>query len=268
MLNRHRWFFLDEGQGPPLLLLHGLGASSFSWRDNLALLSRHFRVLAPDLPPHGRSPAPLTGDYRPEALAQGVLEFLDRRGLSKVAVAGNSLGGSLTLLLARDYPERVSALILIAPAVALTKIPWIFYPLRLPGLGLLAAALMGPWVMPVALRLAYHRRDRITPRVVAGYGAPFRDPRRRLAIRRLCRQVRLQPLNEVEAWLKSVRQPTVIIWGEEDRILPVAQAHWLKARLPQAQLNLLPEVGHAPQEEAQDVVNKIIIDFLSASLKN
>jgi pimeloyl-ACP methyl ester carboxylesterase len=268
MFNQHRWFFLDEGQGPDLLLLHGLGASSFSWRDNLAPLSRHFRVLAPDLPGHGSSPAPLTADYRPEALAQGVLEFMDRRGLAEVAVAGNSLGGGLALLLARDHPQRVTALILLAPAVALTRIPWIFYPLRLPGLGLLAAALMGPWIIPLALRLAYHRWDRITPQVVAGYAAPFRDLRRRLALRRLCRQARLQPLEEIEAWLKSVRQPTLIIWGQKDRILPVAQAHWLKARLPQAELVLLPQVGHAPQEEAPEEVNKIIIDFLAPSLKN
>jgi pimeloyl-ACP methyl ester carboxylesterase len=262
------WAFSAQGRGPDLLLLHGFGASSFSWRDNVEVLSRHFRVWTLDLPGHGSSPAPLTADYRPEALAQGVSDFLDRRGLAKVAVAGNSLGGGLALLMARDHPQRVTALILLAPAVALTRIPWIFYPLRLPGLGLLAAALMGPWVMPLALRLTYWRWDRITPQVVAGYAAPFRDLRRRLALRRLCRQARLQPLEEIEAWLKSVRQPTVIIWGQEDRILPVAQAYWLKARLPQAQMVLLAQVGHAPQEEAPQQVNKIIIDFLAPSLKN
>ena len=267
-MSQEEWAFDCQGQGPDLLLLHGLGASSFSWRGNVAPLSRHFRVWTLDLPGHGASPAPLDADYRPEALAQGVMQFLDRRALSKVAVAGNSLGGSLALLLARDHPQRVTALILLAPAVALTRIPWIFYPLRLPGLGGLFAALMGPWVMPLALRLAYHRRELITPQVVAGYAAPFRDWRRRLALQRLCRQVRLQPLNEIEAWLQSVRQPTVIIWGQEDRILPVGQAYWLQARLPQARLNLLPDVGHAPQEEAPEAVNKIIIAFLGASLKN
>jgi len=263
-----RWHFIEQGQGPPLLLLHGLGASSFSWRHNLAPWSRHFRVLAPDLPPHGRSPAPLNADYAAPALAAAVLNFLDQRGIPKAAVAGNSLGGGLALLLARDYPERISALVLLAPAVALTRVPWIFYPLRLPLLGPLAATLMGPWLIPLALRLAYHRHRLITPEVVAGYALPFRSLGRRLALGRLCRQLKILPLAEVEALLPKIRQPVSLIWGEEDRILPVSQAFWIKARLPRAEFHLLPEVGHAPQEEAPARVNKIIIDFLTRSLNN
>jgi pimeloyl-ACP methyl ester carboxylesterase len=261
------WYFETQGRGPTLLLLHGLGASSFSWRHNLAPLARHFRVLAPDLPGHGRSPAPLNGDYRLKGLARGVMDFLDRRGVKHAAVAGNSLGGSLALLLARDYPERVKALILLAPGVALKRLPWIFYPLRLPGLGLVAAALLGPWIIPLALRLGYHRRELITREVVAGYAAPYRQWPRRLALRRLCRQLQLPPLSEVEDMLKKISQPTTIVWGQEDRILPAAQAAWLHTRLPQADMRLLPEIGHAPQEEAPATVNKIIIAFLARSFK-
>jgi pimeloyl-ACP methyl ester carboxylesterase len=207
-------------------------------------------------------------DYRLEALTQGVLGFLDCHGIRRAALAGNSLGGGLALALARDYPERITALALLAPAAALTRFPYIFAPLRLPLLGLLAAACLGPWIIPWALRQAYQRRELITPAVVAGYAAPFRELRRRLALRRLCRQAHLQPPDQVAAWLKTIRQPAAIIWGRADRILPVAQAHWLENHLPQAETHLLPDVGHAPQEEAPEVVNKIIIDFLSRSLKN
>ncbi len=262
------WHFQDGGQGPPLLLLHGLGASGFSWRDNLEPLARHFRVLAPDIPPHGRSPAPLDGDYRIEALVQGVKEFLDRRGLSRTAVAGNSLGGGLALLLARDYPEMVSALVLLAPAAALNRIPWIFYPLRFPGLGLITASLLGPWMLPWAMRFMYYRRDRITKAAVAGYAGPYREMRRRLALRRLCQSLEIWPLARVEAMLRDIHQPALLIWGEKDRVLPVSQAPWIQARLPGAGLIILPEVGHAPQEEVPDAVNKLIIDFLGRSLIN
>jgi pimeloyl-ACP methyl ester carboxylesterase len=268
LLTGGEWHFEESGQGAGLLLLHGFGASSFSWRHNLGPLGRHFRVVAPDLPGHGRSPASLEADYRLEALTEGIVAFLDRRGLSQVAVAGNSLGGSLALLLARHYPHRVSALILLAPGAALTRVPWMFFPLRLPGLGLLIAGLLGPWIIPAFLRLAYHHRELITPEVVAGYGAPYRELRRRLALRRLCQQIEIPPLSEIEAMLKAIRQPEVLVWGAEDRILPVAHAHWLKSRLPRAPLHLLPRVGHAPQEEAPEAVNKIIIDFLTRSLKN
>jgi pimeloyl-ACP methyl ester carboxylesterase len=262
------WHCIQQGKGPTLLLLHGLGASSFSWRHNLGPLSRRFRVVAVDFPGHGRSPASLRGDYRLEALARGVIDFMEQHEIQEAALAGNSLGGGLALLLARDYPERIPALVLLAPAVALTRIPWLFYPLRLPVLGLMGAALLGPWIIPWALRLAYHRRESITPEVVAGYAAPFRDWRHRLALARLCQQIKVWSLPQVAALLGQVRQPATLVWGEKDRILPVRQAFWIKERLPQAELHILPEVGHAPQEEAPDTVNKIIIAFLESSLKN
>ncbi|MFZ5452365.1 MAG: alpha/beta fold hydrolase [Thermodesulfobacteriota bacterium] len=269
MIPNNSWHYLESGSGPPLLLLHGLGASGFSWRDNMGVLSRHFRVVAPDLPPHGRSPAPLDGDYSLAGLVQGIVGFLDHMGISRAAVAGNSLGGGLALLLARDYPQRVSALVLLAPAAALTRFPYIFYPLRLPGLGkMLAPLLLGPWIIPWALRLIYHRRELITPRVVAGYAAPFREPRRRLALASLCRQAQIPPLAAIEAMLAQLLLPMVIIWGEQDRILPVRQVHWLRTRLPRATIHLLPAVGHAPQEEDPALVNEIIIDFLARSINN
>lgn len=259
------WFYLDRGQGPPLLLLHGLGASSFSWRDNLGPLSRHFRVIAPDIPPHGQSPAPLNGDYRLESLAQGVLDFLERLGIQETAIGGNSLGGGLALVLARERPDLVKALVLLAPAAALTRMPLIFYPLRLPGLwGRMAASLLGPWLIPGAIHLMYYRWDRITPEVVAGYAEPYRDINRRLALRRLCQTMEIWPLEKVKDLLEKVHQPCLLIWGEKDRILPPSQGEWLKARLPQARLHLLSKVGHAPQAEAPDLVNKIIIDFLES----
>ncbi len=262
------WHCQKQGDGPPLLLIHGLGASSFSFRHNLECLGQHFRVLAVDLPAHGSSAAPLDGDYRLEALTQGLSDLLDLQGLQQVAVAGNCLGGSLALMLARQAPERVRALILLDPAVALTRVPWMFYPLRLPLLGGLAAALMGPWAIPIALRLAYHRWEFITPEVVAGYARPFQELARRLAFRSFCQQLKIPSLPEIAAMLQNIHQPAVLIWGKEDRILPVRQASWVRARLPQAEPHILPEVGHAPQEEAPDAVNEIIIDFLTRTINN
>jgi len=262
------WHIEEAGRGFPLLLLHGLGANSFSWRENIGPLSRHYHVLAPDLPAHGRTPPGLTPDFQLETLAREILRLLDHHGLSRAALIGNSLGGGLALLLARECPERFPALVLLAPAAALPRIPWLFYPLRVPLLGLAVAALLGPWAARAGLHLAYHRQALITPEVVAGYAASFRNLDNRLALRRLVRQLEPWPLPEVEALLRQVRQPVCLIWGEQDRILPPDQAVWLKERLPQAELHLLPEVGHAPQEEAPDLVNEIIIAFLAGSLKN
>lgn len=262
------WFVKEAGRGFPLVLLHGLGASSFSWRENIGPLSRHYRVLAPDLPAHGRTPSNLVADFTLETLTRELLDLLDRYDLSQAVLAGNSLGGSLALLLAREAPERFPALVLLAPAAGLERIPWLFYPLRLPILGLAVAALLGPWTARAALYQAYYRKELITPEVVAGYAVTFRTLANRLALRRLGCQIEPWPLPRVEVLLRQIRQPTCLIWGEKDRVLPRDQAVWLKQRLPQAEMHLLPEVGHAPQEEAPEAVNEIIIAFLARSLKN
>ena len=194
MIHPRDWYVEIAGQGPDLVLLHGLGASSFSWRHNRAPLSRHFRVITPDLPGHGRSPAPVDADYRAEALVRGVVDFLDWQGLDTVALGGNSLGGGLSLVLAREHPARVSALVLLAPAAALTRIPYAFWPLRLPVLGYAVAALLGPWLLPWFMRLVYCHPERLIPEAVAGYAPPYRDLSRRLALRQVCRQLEIRPL--------------------------------------------------------------------------
>ncbi|OGR24522.1 MAG: hypothetical protein A2139_01465 [Desulfobacca sp. RBG_16_60_12] len=268
MIHPRDWYVEIAGQGPDLVLLHGLGASSFSWRHNRAFLSRHFRVITPDLPGHGRSPAPLDADYRTETLLQGVLNFLDWHGIETLALGGNSLGGGLSLLLAHAQPARVSALVLLAPAAALTRVPYAFLPLRLPVLGAAAAILLGPWLLPWFMRLVYCHPEPLIPEAMAGYAPPYRELRRRLALRQVCRQLEIRPLAEIAALLRVLTLPTALIWGEQDLILPPAQGRWMKAHLPQTEFHLLPQVGHAPQEEAPEPVNKIIIDFLRRSLKN
>jgi pimeloyl-ACP methyl ester carboxylesterase len=262
------WFCRKAGRGFPLVLLHGLGASSFSWRENLGPLSRHYQVLAPDLPAHGRTPPEAVPDFDLKTLTREILHLLDRQGVAQAALAGNSLGGSLALLLARDYPERFPALVLLAPAVAVSRLPWFFYPLRLPLLGKGLAALLGPWTARAGLHYAYYRRDLITPQVIAGYTPTFRTLANRLALRRLVCQVDPLPLSQAADLLRHVVQPVCLIWGEQDRILPKKQGLWLMQHLPRAELQVLPGVGHAPQEEAPEVVNEIIIAFLARSLKN
>ncbi len=261
------WFIEEAGQGFPLVLLHGLGASSFSWRGNLGPLSRRLRVRAPDLPGHGRTPAGVVPDFRLETLTAALLVLLDSRGVERAVLAGNSLGGSLALLLAREQPDRFPALALLDPAAFLQRTPRLFYPLRLPLLGWVAAALLGPWVVRPALHQAYHRKELISPEVVAGYAPTFRLLANRLAIRRLVCRIKDWPLSRVEALVGGITQPVCLIWGREDRVLPLDQGLRLKDHLPQAELHILPGVGHAPQEEAPELVNHLIADFLGRTLQ-
>lgn len=262
------WHCREAGEGPPVLLLHGLGASSFSWRELFPRLAPRFHLLAPDLPAHGATSAAATPDFRLETLVAGLLALLDRRGVTSYAVVGNSLGGGLALLLAAKAPERVRALALLGPAVVLKHYPFLFQPLRLPVLGHLTALALGPWIVPYGLKMAYHRHELITPEVVAGYAPTFRPVSNRLGLMRLARENDPWPPEEVRRLLARIHQPVVIIWGEEDRILPASQASELKALLPRAELHLLPQVGHAPQEEAPEITAEILIAFLTGAGKN
>lgn len=262
------WHCQEAGAGPPVLLLHGLGASSFSWRELVPRLAPRFHLLAPDLPAHGATPAAATPDFRLETLATGLLALLDRRGVAGCAVVGNSLGGGLALLLAARAPERVTALALLDPAAVVKRYPLLFQPLRLPILGQITAMALGPWIVPYGLKLAYHRHELITPEVVAGYAHTFRPLANRLGLMRLARENDPWPPEKVQRLLAGIHQPVSIIWGQEDRILPVSQAHELKALIPRAELYLLPQVGHAPQEEAPEATAEILIAFLTGAGKN
>ena len=105
-----------------------------------------------------------------------MVDFLDWQGLDTVALGGNSLGGGLSLVLAREQPARVSALVLLAPAAAMTRIPYAFLPLRLPVLGYAAAALLGPWLLPWFMRLVYCHPERLIPGGGGGLRPPLPGP--------------------------------------------------------------------------------------------
>ena len=262
------WFWIDEGQGYPLVLIHGFGASTFSWRANIGPLKKHYRVLAPDLPGHGRTLGEPGADYSLDGLVDGLRAGLLKRGVTRAAVGGNCFGGGLALLLAHRYPELVSHLVLLDPAAILTRLPLFFMPLRVPLLGRLVAASLRPWILHLGLRLAYHNWNLITPEVLEGYSPTYRNAQQRLTLWKICGQMTFMPLRQVKTILEGIEQPTALIWGIEDRILPIKQGCKFLAFRPQTRPFFLLDIGHAPQEEDPEQVNKIIIDFLGSALIN
>ena len=123
LLGESRWVdvdgikthYLEAGDGRPLLLFHGLGASVATWRDNIGPLAEHFRVIAVDLPGHGDSDKPDI-DYDPWTLTRFVAGFIDKTGIERPAIVGNSVGGALGLMTALRYPNLVSGLVLASSA--------------------------------------------------------------------------------------------------------------------------------------------------------
>ncbi|MFQ5861447.1 MAG: alpha/beta fold hydrolase, partial [Dehalococcoidia bacterium] len=127
--------YLVAGEGPPVLLLHGLGASSVVWWENIVPLSQHFQVYALDLPGHGDSEKPRHIDYSPWAAPRLIQEFLGALGIQRASLVGNSAGGLLAVTFARSFPEWLERLVLVDTAGLGRELPWFLRFASLPLLG-------------------------------------------------------------------------------------------------------------------------------------
>jgi pimeloyl-ACP methyl ester carboxylesterase len=254
------------GQGPPVLLLHGLAATKVSYLPLLPALAERYRVIVPDLPGHGESSKP-RGRYTPIFFSKVIGALMDEMGVEKAAVIGNSMGGRIALEVADVYPERVTSLILLDPAAA--GVP---FPLYARLLGLLptgVGAVPVPWrkrIVVTAIRQMFADPDRL-PR--AGYLAAadefiriYRKGRARVA---LLSAMRGLIADEPEAfWRRAGRVdvPTLIVWGREDRLVPVRLGRRLANTIRDSQLVVLPGVGHVPQFELPEETRRLVLGFL------
>ena len=261
--------FLTAGEGAPLVLLHGVGDNALDWRWVIPALARDHRVYAPDLPGSGGSSKPAADSYSPAYFERFVGSFLDALGVERAAVVGNSLGGLAGLRFVLSEPERVTALGLVAAAGLGRKVSPALRSLSLPGYGGLAVA----WGArrPGAAQRALGRSALL-------FARPRRVPREWLKEQyRLARlpgflkaqlatvrgQVGIRGQREVlSERLPGLRTPTLVVWGERDRVLPASQAYEAAARLPNSSFELIPDCGHLPQVEHPDRFAAVLGRFL------
>ena len=252
--------YVRKGRGPVLILLHGLGSSIYTWADVIPALARDHDVVAADLPGFGGSDIP--DELASSVLPTTVLGLMDRLGISRATLAGNSLGGAVAVVLAARHPERVRRLVLIDSAgynLELSKRPMI---LRLVGLAPVAAALdalpMRRWLVARALHQVFYDPARVTPEKVEEYLAPLARPGAREAVRSL--------LNDrsgfgLPALVSEVRVPTLVVWGRNDRWVPVSDADRFAAAIPGARKVVLEDCGHIPQEERPAEIVHLLEEF-------
>jgi pimeloyl-ACP methyl ester carboxylesterase len=265
-----RWRYLHAGSGPPLLLIHGLMAYSFSWRFNMQALSQHFSVYAIDLPGCGfsqRTDGPqcsLAGD------AEAVLRFMEHFGMEQADVLGTSRGGGLAIVLAalaarRSMAHRIRRLLLVTAIN-----PWSSYGQLLTRLLSMAAGGFfvtrvlpkQRWMMLRYLRKLYGDPSRIAPGTVAGYTTGLEVPG---SFEHLLRIVQSWhgDLDLIEESLPAIGElPTLLLWGSRDTAVYPESAYALQRRLKNSALVMLEGVGHVPYEEVPDEFNRVICDFL------
>jgi len=258
------------GAGQPVfVLLHGFGSSTFSWRHVMEPFSHLGTVIAFDRPAFGLTERPLPGDwegqspYGTAAQVDLTLALLDRLGVRNATLVGNSAGGTIAILTALRSPERVDALVLVSPAIYETggDSPWLRAASALPQVRHLSPLLVRFLVgrLESALPSAWHDPSRIGPDVLDGYKKPLQADNWDRAFWEFTVADREMG---IETQLKDVAMPTLVIAGDDDRWVPTAQSIRLSSELPGADLAVLPNCGHVPQEECPLEFMDAVMDFL------
>ncbi|MBN1247000.1 MAG: alpha/beta hydrolase [Anaerolineae bacterium] len=247
------------GQGEPtLVLLHGFGASTFSWREVMAPLAELGTVIAFDRPAFGLTERPVRGteawpSYNPYSYTsqpQLVLGLMDALGVERAILVGNSAGGTVAVQTALLAPERVDALVLVDAAIYTGGgTPPIVRPLlntpQMDHLGPLIARQIREWGIEFG-RSAWHDPDRIPLEFWEGYQKPLRAENWDRALWELTRSSRRLDL---ASRLDELTLPALVITGDDDQIVPAEQSIRLAGELPDASLAVLEACGHVPQEE-------------------
>ena len=252
------------GEGPPIVFLHGLGASCITWEENVVPLAERFTVYAPDIPGHGDS-IKLGVSYTTEAGISLSLGFLDAIGVESAALAGSSMGGLIALLVALEHPERVSHLVLINTAGFGREIAGYLRVMSLPFAG---EILEGPThrSAKAMMRLVFGPRKEYpealfqelvrTRSLPGGRDAVLASLREGVNIFGVKRRYRLLDR------LRDLQMPLMIVWGALDPVFPSKHAHAAAAAAPGSRFLYFPEAGHWPHMEEAERFNAEVTAFL------
>jgi pimeloyl-ACP methyl ester carboxylesterase len=259
--------FESYGTGSPILLIHGFGASSYSWRHLVAPLAQQHRVITLDLKGSGASPKPHDDQYSVYEQARLVRDFIVANQLDDVQIVGHSFGGAVaiatSLLLAQDDPGRQKSLVLIDSMAYPQKLPYFINVLATPVLGPLAIRLV-PNTMQVRqlLKLVYFNDTLITDADIDYYADMLARPDAKYALLQTARQIQPPDLDEFSGRYATLTLPTLILWSRDDEIIPLALGERLHAEIANSRLLVFSEVGHAVHEEAPQLMLPILQDFL------
>lgn len=250
--------YLDGGSGEPIVLLHGFGADKDHFTRVAAHLTGSYRVIAPDLPGFGEASRNPDANHSMAAQAANVLAFIDRIGLRRVHIGGNSMGGFIAAEFAARYPDRVASLWLLNSA----------------GTGAaLDSDMVRTYVATGAIALLLHRPDRFMDLVRA---ATVRTPFLPYSVRHqlgrrghadlalhtgLLKQMHASPFLNSQYY--RIEVPALIVWGNADKMMNPRGAEALQAIMPHSRVVLMPEIGHVPMVEAPQASAADYLAFLA-----
>ena len=256
------------GQGDTVIFLHGLGGSLYTWRHLVGPLAPHYRLILFDLKGAGESPKPYDGKYSMFDQADLIYRFILQNDLQQVTLVGHSFGGGVALLVAlkltQKEPARLSRLILLDTIAYPQKLPGVIRMLRMPVLGWLGLHLIPDRTKVYSMMESlYYDDSKISPEDVEAYAAPLALPGAKHALRETARQIIPDNIDEITGMYPRINVPTLIIWGQEDKIIPLENGVRLHKALKNSRLVVIERCGHDPPDEKPEEVMKVIGEFLT-----
>jgi pimeloyl-ACP methyl ester carboxylesterase len=253
--------YVDRGTGPAVVLIHGFGASLDSWKHVISTLEPAHRVLALDMKGFGWSDRP-PGDYSPPTQAAMVFELMERLGIQHATVVGHSWGGGVALAMALQHPDRVEKLVLVDAGAYDDEFPAFVDWAKIKGLGEVLFALFYKERLDDKAPLAFYDPNLVTQEQVDKAVDAMDRPGTVAAALATMRGLRFAAQAEQ---YHTIRQKTLVAWGREDRVVPLAFGERLNRDIPDSRLKVYPLCGHFPMVEARDEFERDLVSFLADS---
>jgi pimeloyl-ACP methyl ester carboxylesterase len=271
-LHGHRVGFRIAGEGPLILLIHGITSTSEVWLGAMASLAERYTVVAPDLLGHGRSAKP-RGDYSLGAYASGARDLLGVLGFERGTVVGHSLGGGIALQFAYQFPEYSERLVLVSSGGLGKEVHPLLRAAALPGAELVLPLIIRDWAIGAGSavagllgRLGLSAGPDLAE-AARGYASLAGRDAREAFLHTLRAVVDLegQRVSATDRLYLAERVPTLLIWGTDDPIIPIEHARAARARIPESRLVEIAGAGHWPQLDDPDRFVAELTEFVETT---
>ncbi|OGB20574.1 MAG: alpha/beta hydrolase [Burkholderiales bacterium RIFCSPLOWO2_02_FULL_57_36] len=246
----------------PVVLIHGTSASLHTWEAWVDTLKSQRRVITMDLPGFGLTGPNPQNDYRNESYTQFIIDLMDTLGVQRFVLGGNSLGGDIAWQVAEKVPQRVDKLILVDAAgypIRPQSMPIAFTIARTPVLNKMMEMTLPRSMVESSVRDVYGDPSRVTPALVDRYEAlTLREGNRKALVQRFAQS----NFEGSGSRIKAIKQPTLILWGGRDRLIPVENAYFFERDIAGSQLTVFDDLGHVPHEENPARTAAVVQAFL------
>ena len=258
--------YQEFGEGDTIIFLHGFGGSSYSWRYIYKSFAKNYKTILIDLKGFGLSDKPNDDKYSVSDQADIINSFIRAKKLNKIILVGHSFGGAVVLMtyFKSKMKDEINKLILIDSGGYNQDIPWYISTLKIPLLNNLALSIMPSrfWVN-VVLKMCFYDDSKITEEMIETYASYLRSPGAHLALIKTTGQLIPDNIDEITNNFNKINIPVLLVWGKEDKIIPLDIGYKMNKNIPNSKLIIITECGHNSPEEKPLLVIDEISTFLN-----